>query len=61
MGIVYFIVTCCILLLKLQAFRKLPYAEVQVAVVFYRLQVCDLSNAQCEGFKVVKLGSCVAA
>lgn len=40
MGIVYFIVTCYILLYKLRQFRKLPYAEIQVAVVFYRLQVC---------------------
>lgn len=39
MGIVYFAVTCYILLYKLREFRKLPYAEVQVAVVFYRLQV----------------------
>lgn len=46
MGIVYFIVTCYILLAKLRAFRKLPYAEVQVAVVFYRLQVGQPSACQ---------------
>ncbi len=35
----YFAVTCFLLVIKLQQLRQLPYAEVQTAVVFYRLQV----------------------
>ena len=38
-AILYFIATLSILLWKLRTFRTLPYAQIQVAVVFYRLQV----------------------
>ena len=38
-AVLYFIATLSILLWKLRSFRSLPYAQVQVAVVFYRLQV----------------------
>lgn len=38
-AILYFAVTCTILMSKLRQYKKLPYAEIQVAVVFYRLQV----------------------
>ena len=37
--ILYFIAILSILLWKLRSFRSLPYAQIQVAVVFYRLQV----------------------
>ena len=37
--ILYFIATFSILLWKLRSFRSLPYAQIQVAAVFYRLQV----------------------
>ena len=38
-AVLYFVATLGILLWKLKSFRSLPYAQVQVAVVFYRLQV----------------------
>ena len=38
-AVLYFIATLGILLWKLRSYRSLPYAQVQVAVVFYRLQV----------------------
>lgn len=38
-AVLYFVATLGILLWKLRSFRSLPYAQVQVAVVFYRLQV----------------------
>lgn len=38
-AIVYFIVICYILAARLREYRTLPYSEVQVAIVFYRLQV----------------------
>lgn len=37
--ILHFIAILSILLWKLRSFRSLPYAQIQVAVVFYRLQV----------------------
>ena len=38
-AVLYFIATFGILFWKLRSFRSLPYAQVQVSVVFYRLQV----------------------
>lgn len=38
-AILHFIAILSILLWKLRSFRSLPYAQIQVAVVFYRLQV----------------------
>jgi len=38
-AIVYFAVTCYILMYKLRQYKRLPYADIQVALVFYRLQV----------------------
>lgn len=37
-AMLYFIATLGIILWKLRSFRRLPYAQVQGAVVFYRLQ-----------------------
>ena len=38
-AILYFIATLSILLWKLRTFKTQPYAQIQVAVVFYRLHV----------------------
>ena len=38
-AILYFALTCYILMYKLRLYKKQPYEEIQVAVVFYRLQV----------------------
>lgn len=40
-AVLYFVLTLSILLYKLRSFREQPYAQIQVAVVFYRLQVSD--------------------
>lgn len=39
MSILYFALTSYILMYKLRQYKTQPYAEIQVAVVFYRLQV----------------------
>jgi hypothetical protein len=39
MSIIYFVLTGYILMYKLRQYKTQPYAEMQVAVVFYRLQV----------------------
>lgn len=41
-AILYFALTCYILIYKLRKYKKQPYEEIQVAVVFYRLQVTML-------------------
>lgn len=47
-AILYFALTCYILMYKLRKYKKQPYEEIQVAVVFYRLQVtCLASPCQC--------------
>ncbi|DBA97089.1 hypothetical protein WJX77_003952 [Trebouxia sp. C0004] len=38
-AILYFALTCYILMYKLRQYMKQPYEEIQVAVVFYRLQL----------------------
>ena len=38
-ALVYFLITCGILLVKLRALNSLPYDRYQGAIVFYRLQV----------------------
>lgn len=38
-AILYFTLTCGILTKKLRQYKKMPYEQIQVAVVFYRLQV----------------------
>lgn len=39
--LLYFVITCGILLKKLRALNSLPYDRYQGAIVFYRLQVKD--------------------
>jgi len=43
-AILYFALTCYILIYKLRKYKKQPYEEIQVAVVFYRLQVTVLPS-----------------
>lgn len=43
-AILYFALTCYILIYKLRKYKKQPYEEIQVAVVFYRLQVTMLPS-----------------
>ena len=43
-AILYFALTCYILMYKLRKYKKQPYEEIQVAVVFYRLQVTMLPS-----------------
>ena len=43
-AILYHIATLGILVWKLRSYRAAPYAQIQVAVVFYRLQVSTLSE-----------------
>ena len=39
LALLYFLITCGILLVKLRALNSLPYDRYQGAIVFYRLQV----------------------
>lgn len=39
LALLYFVVTCGILFVKLRALNSLPYDRYQGAIVFYRLQV----------------------
>ena len=43
-AILYFALTCYILIYKLRKYKRQPYEEIQVAVVFYRLQVTMLPS-----------------
>ena len=41
LALMYFLITCGILLVKLRSLNSLPYDRYQGAIVFYRLQVCE--------------------
>ena len=44
-SLLYFGITCSILVFKLKWFQSQPYIKVQVAFVFYRLQVSSACTA----------------
>ena len=39
MALLYFIATCALIFWKLNRHKKMPYRQIQVGTVFFRLQV----------------------
>ena len=61
LAVLYFVVTCILLLSKLRSYRKLPYTFVQVGLVYNTLQASFLAPAKCRVSSLFSLSAVSAA